>query len=166
MSLDVVILAAGQGTRMKSDLPKVLHPLGGKPLVLYSVEAATTLSQKTPVLVVGHGGDEVRGAVADAARYTVQAEQLGTGHAVAQARSILEGQGEHVIVIYADMPLLRADTLGMLYVAQQENSGPISLLTFETDHPRGFGRIMRKRPGQCTGNRRRSTMHPGTVGDS
>ncbi len=143
MSLDVVILAAGQGTRMKSALPKVLHPLGGKPMVLYSVEAAATVSQKAPVLIVGHGSDEVRSVAGDSVRFAVQEEQLGTGHAVAQARSLLAEQGEHVIVIYADMPLLKVETLNTLYEAQKENSGPISLLTFETDQPRGFGRILR-----------------------
>jgi bifunctional UDP-N-acetylglucosamine pyrophosphorylase/glucosamine-1-phosphate N-acetyltransferase len=143
VSLNVVILAAGQGTRMKSDLPKVLHPLGGKPLVLYSVETAVTVSGKAPVLVVGHGADDVRNVVGDTARFAVQEEQLGTGHAVEQARSMLVEQGEHVIVIYADMPLLKTETLTTLYEAQKENSGPISLLTFETDQPRGFGRILR-----------------------
>ena len=147
MSLDVVILAAGQGTRMKSRLPKVLHPLGGKPFVLYSVEAATQASQHLPVLVVGHGSEQVRKTVGDAARYAVQSEQLGTGHAVMQARSLLEGQGDHVIVCYADMPLLRAETLQRLLATQQANDGPLSMLTVIADDPRGFGRIVRGEDG-------------------
>lgn len=148
MSLDVVILAAGQGTRMKSDLPKVLHPLGGLPMVLYSVAAAESVGDRPPVLVIGHGADGVREAVGQRARYAVQAEQLGTGHAVAQAREQLEGQGQYVIVMYADMPLLSSETLQALYAAQQANrGGPLSMLTHVTDSPRGFGRIVRDAAG-------------------
>lgn len=147
MALDVVILAAGQGTRMKSNLPKVLHPLGGRPLVVYSVEAATALANRPPVLVIGHGGDQVREVVGDAARYIVQAEQLGTGHAVAQTRDTLRGQSDHVIVTYADMPLLRAETLRALVEAQQAHPGSFSLLTLITDTPRGFGRVVRDAQG-------------------
>ncbi len=141
--LDVVILAAGQGTRMKSTLPKVLHLLGGKPLVSYSIDAATALSGKPPVLVVGHGGDQVREQVGSAARFVDQAEQLGTGHAVMQTRSLLAGKSDHVLVTYADMPLLQSKTLQTLYKAQQSHAGPINMLTAVTDSPRGFGRIVR-----------------------
>jgi bifunctional UDP-N-acetylglucosamine pyrophosphorylase/glucosamine-1-phosphate N-acetyltransferase len=77
VTLDVVILAAGQGTRMKSNLPKVLHPLAGRPLVVYSVETAAVLANRPPVLVIGHGADQVREAVGAAARYVGQAEQRG-----------------------------------------------------------------------------------------
>jgi bifunctional UDP-N-acetylglucosamine pyrophosphorylase/glucosamine-1-phosphate N-acetyltransferase len=148
VSPDIVILAAGKGTRMKSDLPKVLHPLVGKPMVLYSVEMAQAVSERPPVLVIGYAADEVRQAVGGAARYVLQAEQLGTGHAVAQAQEMLQGGGDHVIVIYADMPLLRADSLRDLYQAQKANqSGPLTMLTFVTDTPRGFGRIVRAEDG-------------------
>ncbi len=148
MSLDVIILAAGQGTRMKSHLPKVLHPLGRCPMILHSVEAATRLASTPPVLVIGYGGERVREVVGDAARYVVQAEQLGTGHAVAQAEPLLRGKGEHVIVCYADMPLLRAETLQALYDAQREGNVPLSLLTHLDDNPRGFGRIIRDESGR------------------
>ncbi|MBN1428981.1 MAG: bifunctional UDP-N-acetylglucosamine diphosphorylase/glucosamine-1-phosphate N-acetyltransferase GlmU [Anaerolineae bacterium] len=147
MSLDIVILAAGQGTRMKSRLPKVLHPLAGKPLVLYSVQEATSVCQRSPVLVIGHGGDAVKQAVGEAARFVEQPEQLGTGHAVLQARDLLAGQGQYVIVFYADMPLLQASTLHKLYEAQQSNSGPFSMLTVVTENTRGFGRIVRDTQG-------------------
>ncbi|MEJ2151316.1 MAG: NTP transferase domain-containing protein [Chloroflexota bacterium] len=148
MSLDVVILAAGKGTRMKSDLPKVLHPLMGKPLVLYSVEMAQAVSERPPVLVVGHAADDVKQTVGEAARYVLQEEQLGTGHAVAQAQEALQGSGDHVIVIYGDMPLLRADSLRSLYQMQQANqAGPITMLTLIADTPRGFGRIVRAEGG-------------------
>jgi bifunctional UDP-N-acetylglucosamine pyrophosphorylase / glucosamine-1-phosphate N-acetyltransferase len=148
VSLDVVILAAGKGTRMKSDLPKVLHPLMGKPLVLYSVEMAQAVSERPPVLVVGHAADDVKQTVGEAARYVLQEEQLGTGHAVAQAQEALQGSGDHVIVIYGDMPLLRADSLRSLYQMQQANqAGPITMLTLIADTPRGFGRIVRAEGG-------------------
>ncbi len=147
MSLDVVILAAGQGTRMKSRLPKILHPLAGRPLVLYSVEVAAALSHRPPVLVVGHGADDVRAVVGEGARYVVQAEQLGTGHAVLQTRDLLRGQSAHVMVFYADMPLLQASTLQALYEAQRSHDGPFSMLTVLADQPRGFGRIVRDGQG-------------------
>nr|MBN1229548.1 bifunctional UDP-N-acetylglucosamine diphosphorylase/glucosamine-1-phosphate N-acetyltransferase GlmU [Anaerolineae bacterium] len=143
MSLRVIILAAGQGTRMNSNYPKVLHKLGGKPMVLHSVEIARAVSQDTPILVIGHGGGQVREVVEERAEYVLQAEQLGTGHAVAQVRPLLESTCEHIIVIYADMPLLQAETLADLYAAQRPNPGPITLLTLVTDSPRGFGRILR-----------------------
>jgi len=149
-SLDVIILAAGQGTRMKSRLPKVLHPLGGRPMVLHSINTASALTGMPPVLVIGYGGDQVRETVGDAARYIVQAEQLGTGHAVAQAAPLLRGQSEHVIVCYADMPLLRAETLRALYDVQRVSDGPFSMLTHLADDPRGFGRIVRDGGGRVT----------------
>lgn len=147
MSLDVVILAAGQGTRMKSTLPKVLHPLGGQPMVCYSVQTATAVSGRPPVLVISYGGEQVREVVGEAARYAVQAQPLGTGHAVEQARALLEGQGQHVLVFYADMPLLRAETLIRLYEAQRKSDSPLTLLTLVADQPRGFGRIVRDARG-------------------
>lgn len=147
MSVNAVILAAGQGTRMKSNLPKVLHPIGGKPLVMHAVDTAAGACENTPVLVIGHGAGAVREAVGDHARYVVQEQQLGTGHAVMQARDLLSGQGGYVIVTYGDMPLLRPETLETLIAMQRENDGPISMLTHITDTPRGFGRIVRDTVG-------------------
>lgn len=147
MTLDVVILAAGQGTRMKSRLPKVLHPLAGRPLVMHSLGAASTLSSRPPVLVIGHGGDAVREAIGDSARYVVQSDQLGTAHAVLQARDLVRGASRHVVVMYADMPLLRPETLAALVEAQKANAGPFTLLTLATDDARGFGRILRDTAG-------------------
>jgi bifunctional UDP-N-acetylglucosamine pyrophosphorylase/glucosamine-1-phosphate N-acetyltransferase len=141
--LDVVILAAGQGTRMKSRLPKVLHLLGGKPLIQHSIETAMCLSEHQPVLVIGHGGDEVRAALGEGPRYVEQRDQLGTGHAVMQARDLLRGHSQHVIVTYADMPLLKSETLRGLYDIQRTAQTPFSMLTLITDTPRGFGRIVR-----------------------
>src|SRR5512142_2337310 len=92
--LTAVILAAGQGTRMRSALPKVLHPLAGRPMVDYSVATATAVTGKPPVLVIGHGAEQVRAAVGDRARYALQAEQLGTGHAVRQAYDLVAAEGK------------------------------------------------------------------------
>jgi len=147
VKLAVVILAAGQGTRIKSDLPKVLHPLAGRPLVTHAVETARALTDVRPVLVVGRGADAVRETVGDRAVFVEQAEQLGTGHAVLQAREALQGQSGLVLVTCADVPLLTVETLRRLVERQQENPGPITLLTFTNDDPRGFGRVMRDASG-------------------
>lgn len=150
MTLATVVLAAGQGTRMKSDIPKVLHPVGGKPMVLRAVETAARLSDKPPVLVVGHGAEGVQAAVGDRAKFVLQAEQLGTGHAVMQAAEILRGQADIIVVWYADMPLLRPDTLQELIRQQAQNTGPVTLLTVTVSDPRGFGRIVRHASGSVT----------------
>jgi bifunctional UDP-N-acetylglucosamine pyrophosphorylase/glucosamine-1-phosphate N-acetyltransferase len=147
VSLDLVILAAGEGTRMKSTLPKMLHPLGHKPMVMHCVDTALELSEQPPVLVIGHAAQQVRDAVGEKARYVVQEEQLGTGHAVMQASDTLKGKSDHVIVFYGDMPLLRSETLQELRRVQQNNDGPISMLTLISDEPRGFGRIVRNNAG-------------------
>ena len=147
MSLDVVILAAGKGTRMKSKTPKVLHLLAGKPFVLYSVTASNKASGEKPVLVIGHEAEAVKEAVGDQARFVYQEDQLGTGHAVAQTRTLLKNESEHIIVIYGDMPLLRAETLTQLYEFQKSHDGPFSMLTQVTNTPRNFGRIIRNSDG-------------------
>jgi bifunctional UDP-N-acetylglucosamine pyrophosphorylase/glucosamine-1-phosphate N-acetyltransferase len=141
--LAAVVLAAGQGIRMKSDLPKVLHPLAGRPLVTYAVETARALADTAPVLVVGHGAEMVREAVGDSVVFVEQAERRGTGHAVLQAREVLRGQTDLVLVTYADMPLLTVETLRRLVERQRENAGPITILTLIDEDPRGFGRVIR-----------------------
>ena len=143
VALSVVILAAGEGTRMKSDLPKVLHPLGGRPLVLHALETAQKLTHAPPVLIVGHGAEAVQEVAGRGVIIVEQAEQLGTGHAVLQARETLKGRADLVLVSYADMPLLIEETLGCLVDRQRENSGPITMLTLIRDNPRGFGRVVR-----------------------
>jgi bifunctional UDP-N-acetylglucosamine pyrophosphorylase/glucosamine-1-phosphate N-acetyltransferase len=147
MKTTPVILAAGQGTRMKSTLPKMLQPLCGRPMVLLALEAVRAASTETPVVVVGHGADRVREVVGGMARLVVQEQQLGTGHAVLQAESVLRGESELVLVTYGDMPLLRAETLRQLVERQQTNPGPITMLTIVADDPRGFGRILRGQDG-------------------
>lgn len=145
--ITAVLLAAGQGTRMKSDLPKVLHPVCGRPMVLYALDAARAASTEKPVLVVGVGADEVLKTLGEDVEYTLQETPLGTGHAVMQAERLLKGKTDYVIVTYADMPLLRAETLQKLVQTQQSNPGPMSMLTVIYDDPRGFGRVIRQPDG-------------------
>ena len=147
MKTSVIQLAAGQGTRMKSDLPKVLHPVCGSPLIQYALDVAKQISTEEPVVIVGHGADKVRAYIGDAAQCVLQEPRLGTGHAVMQAGPLLRGESDYVVVTMADMPLLRSDTLKMLVDIQQNNSGPITLLTTFADNPRGFGRIVRMPDG-------------------
>jgi bifunctional UDP-N-acetylglucosamine pyrophosphorylase/glucosamine-1-phosphate N-acetyltransferase len=128
---------------MKSSLPKVLHPVAGKPMIVHSLEAARTVSQVKPVLVVGVGAGQVRSTLGDQVNYAVQEEQLGTGHAVLQAQSLLAGKTDLVLVTYADMPLLKTETLRGLIQHHHEIHPTITILTVIKDNPRGFGRVVR-----------------------
>ncbi len=143
MKLAAIILAAGQGTRMKSDLPKVLHPIAGKPMVRYALDAVRALGVDETVLVVGHGAERVRDVIGDEAVFVEQAEQRGTGHAVLQARDALRGKASTVLVTYADMPLLRAESLTRLVDLHVASRAKITLLTVRSDDSMSFGRIVR-----------------------
>ncbi|HSK87987.1 MAG TPA: bifunctional UDP-N-acetylglucosamine diphosphorylase/glucosamine-1-phosphate N-acetyltransferase GlmU [Anaerolineales bacterium] len=147
MKVTAVLLAAGQGTRMKSDLPKVLHPLCGKPMLWHVLEALKSVTTEKPVVVVGHGAQAVQNYIGDSAECVLQEPQLGTGHAALQAEPLLKGKTDTVIVTYADMPLLRGETFRQLVETQRLNPGPFSLLTVIADDPRGFGRIVRNADG-------------------
>ena len=148
MNLAVVILAAGQGTRMKSSRPKVLHRLGGQPLVEYALAAAQSLTDQRPVLVIGHGADAVRAALGERVVYVAQAEQLGTGHAVQQAAPLLKGRSDYVVVTYSDMPLIRVESLHALAETQARHLGPLTMLTVMASHPSDFGRVVRDETGK------------------
>jgi bifunctional UDP-N-acetylglucosamine pyrophosphorylase/glucosamine-1-phosphate N-acetyltransferase len=150
MKITAVLLAAGQGTRMKSSLPKVLHPVAGKPMIWHALQAIQNSTTEKPVVVVGHGAEKVTEYLGDSAQTVLQEPQLGTGHAVMQAETLLRGKTDLVVVCYADMPLLRGETLQKLVETQKQNKGPISLLTVVADDPRGFGRIIRKEDGTVT----------------
>ncbi len=143
--LQVVILAAGQGKRMRSDLPKVLHPLAGRPLLEHVLATARSLDPAAVCVVVGHGGAQVRAAIAagDVA-WVEQSPQLGTGHAVAQALPRL-APGGIVLVLYGDVPLIAAPTLRRLVEAAA--GGRLALLTQDLDDPGGYGRIVRDARG-------------------
>ena len=144
-SLSIVILAAGQGTRMKSKLPKVLHPLAGKPLLAHVLDTARELNPARIVVVYGHGGEAVPQALAAAdVQWVEQAEQLGTGHAVEQAMPAIADDGL-VLVLYGDVPLVKADTLAELARLGSEGFG---LLTVHLADPTGYGRIVRDEHGR------------------
>jgi bifunctional UDP-N-acetylglucosamine pyrophosphorylase/glucosamine-1-phosphate N-acetyltransferase len=143
-----VVLAAGQSTRMKSAVSKVLHPLGGRPLITYSVATATEAAGTPPVLVVGPDSDDVRAAVGDRARCAVQARPMGTADAVRSASSALLGAASDILVTYADMPLLRVETLRALAAAQAANAGPMTLLSLRSPRRPDFGRVVRDAAGR------------------
>ncbi len=145
MPLSIVILAAGQGKRMKSDLPKVLQPLAGVPLLRHVLHTAKALAPDAIHVVYGHGGERVRQALADEPVSSVlQAEQLGTGHAVAQAMPQIPDDHQ-VLVLYGDVPLIREATLRRLVAESTDTS--IGLLTIELADPTGYGRIVRDNAG-------------------
>jgi bifunctional UDP-N-acetylglucosamine pyrophosphorylase/glucosamine-1-phosphate N-acetyltransferase len=146
MKVTAVLLAAGQGTRMKSNFLKVLHPVCGKPMLAYALEVACSASTERPVVVVGNDGETLRSFLGDAARCVLQDPPLGTGHAVRQAEASLRGKTDLVLVTYADMPLLRPETLARLVETQKKNPGPMTMLTVISADPRGFGRVVRS-PG-------------------
>ena len=144
MSLNVVILAAGLGKRMHSRLPKVLHALAGRPLLSHVIDAARALSASRIVVVYGHGGEQVREAFAGAGlEFARQEPQLGTGHAVQQALPAL-GDAATTLVLYGDVPLIRAETLERLVAAAPNG---VAVLTAELDDPTGYGRILRSESG-------------------
>lgn len=148
MKVSSVVLAAGHGTRMKSELPKMLHPLAGKPLVMHALSAAAALAEEPPVVVVGHGEDSVRRAVGEVARFALQEKQLGTANAVQAAEALLGREPGLILVTYADMPLLRSETLRHLVAMQMDNIGPITMLSVVLDDPHGFGRVVRGADGR------------------
>ncbi len=147
MKVNTIIMAAGQGTRMVSNLPKVLHPVNGKPLLNYAIEAAKAAGSDRPVVVIGNGAEEVKKKVGDGARFVLQEKRLGTAHAIMSAEELLKGEGGLVLVIAGDMPMLTAETLKKLVLKQGSNNGPLTMLTVLSDHPRGFGRILRDAQG-------------------
>ena len=141
-AMSVVILAAGKGTRMYSDLPKVLHPLAGKPMVQHVIDAAMKLGAQNVHLVYGHGGELLKKTLTDSAlNWVLQAEQLGTGHAMQQAAPHF-ADDEDVLMLYGDVPLISVDTLQRLLAAKPQ--GGIGLLTVKLADPSGYGRIVRE----------------------
>jgi bifunctional UDP-N-acetylglucosamine pyrophosphorylase/glucosamine-1-phosphate N-acetyltransferase len=147
MTTAIVILAAGKGTRMKSNLPKVLHPLARRPMIHYSLDLAAAISTVPPVVIVGHKADEVRAAVGNRATFVIQQQQLGTGHAVMQAEAALADKAHVVLVYAADMPLITPETLQRLLSTHQARQATITMLSVIADNPRGFGRVVRGQDG-------------------
>ncbi len=148
MDLEIIILAAGQGTRMKSPLPKVLHPVAGVPMLQHVVTTARALQPSAIHVVIGHGADAVRDALSsEQLDWVVQEEQLGTGHAVLQAMPRVD-PGSTVLVLYGDVPLISASTLSAL--VEKVRGGP-ALLTARVADPVGYGRVLRDERGHVTG---------------
>ncbi len=152
MTISVVILAAGEGKRMRSRLPKVLHDIGGQPLLAHAIATARQLSDARIHVVYGHGGDQVIARLngllpPDTARWVKQEQQHGTGHAVAQALPGID-ESSTVLVLYGDAPLISAETLRRLVAASAD--GALALMTVELDNPAGYGRIVRDKAHAVT----------------
>lgn len=143
-----VILAAGQGTRMKSKLYKVLHPVCGKPMVQHVVDHIQTLDVNRIVTVVGHGAEKVQQQLGDKSEYVLQAEQLGTAHAVQQAEAILGNEEGTTLVVCGDTPLIRPETMQALFEHHQATNAKATILTAIAENPTGYGRILRGNNGQ------------------
>ncbi|QYJ90019.1 MULTISPECIES: bifunctional UDP-N-acetylglucosamine diphosphorylase/glucosamine-1-phosphate N-acetyltransferase GlmU [Shewanella] len=142
MALNVVILAAGKGTRMRSDLPKVLHPIAHKSMVQHVIDTAHQLGSETIQLVYGYGADKLKARLGEQTlNWVLQAEQLGTGHAVAQANDNI-GDDDTVLILYGDVPLIQASTLEALLAARDANG--LAILTVNLPDPTGYGRIVRE----------------------
>ena len=142
---DIVILAAGKGTRMRSQLPKVLHKLAGKPLLSHVLDAADAIADANKIVVTGHGAETVRASYSEGSFCMVeQSEQLGTGHAVHCALGQLREQAK-VVILYGDVPLITPATIAKMLAAVDE--GHIALLTIELRDPSGYGRVIRDTEG-------------------
>ena len=150
MSLALIILAAGKGTRMESDLAKVLHPLCDKPLVIWALESAAPLQPERVVVVVGHQAQSVQDRVLEAfphAEFATQDQMLGTGHAVQQCEAALQNFRGDIIVTCGDVPLLRSETLQNLVNRRRDANAAASLLVATVDEPGSYGRVIRNKDG-------------------
>lgn len=143
-----VILAAGQGTRMKSKLYKVLHPVCGKPMVQHVVDQVSMLNINKIVTIIGHGAEQVQAELGDKTLYALQKEQLGTAHAVMQAKEILDGKEGVTVVVCGDTPLIQHETMEALFKHHDETGAKATVLTAWTDNPAGYGRVIRNEKGQ------------------
>ena len=150
-NLTAVILAAGKGTRMKSKLPKVLHKVGGHPMLEHVMDAAEAAGCRDNVVVIGHGAELVRELVGDRARIALQAEQLGTGHAVLQAADTLKDFTGTVMILCGDTPLLEADELEKFYAEHVKSGAAATVMSALMDDPFGYGRILRDANGDVAG---------------
>ena len=152
-NVEVIILAAGLGTRMKSTTIKILHRAAGRPIVDYVLDLAAGISRTTPVMVIGHQREAVQQAIGDRARYAVQDRQLGTGHAVLQAAQTLEKggvTGKKILILSGDVPLMRPGTLQHLLDEHTRSKNALTLLTMKLEDPAMYGRIVRDGAGLVT----------------
>ncbi|PJN89210.1 bifunctional UDP-N-acetylglucosamine diphosphorylase/glucosamine-1-phosphate N-acetyltransferase GlmU [Bacillus sp. mrc49] len=142
-----IILAAGQGTRMKSKLYKVLHPVCGKPMVQHVIDHVNQLQIEDIVTVIGHGAEKVQEQLGDSCKYALQDQQLGTAHAVMQAESVLSGKSGTTLVICGDTPLIKAETMEELIALHERSQAKATILTAYADNPTGYGRVLRGEGG-------------------
>lgn len=142
-----IILAAGQGTRMKSKLYKVLHPVCGKPMVEHVIDQVRSLDIKDAVTIVGHGAENVKSRLGGKCEYALQEEQLGTAHAVLQSKHILGGKEGLTLVVCGDTPLVTAQTIEALFLHHEKSKAKATVLTASTANPAGYGRIVRSEEG-------------------
>ncbi|MBO1088200.1 bifunctional UDP-N-acetylglucosamine diphosphorylase/glucosamine-1-phosphate N-acetyltransferase GlmU [Enterococcus hirae] len=142
-----IILAAGKGTRMKSRLYKVLHPVSGQPMVEHIINRVSETNPDQIITIVGHGAEQVKAQLGERSEYALQAEQLGTGHAVLQAASFLQGKEGTTLVISGDTPLLTTETLNNLFEYHQGKNASATILTAQAEDPTGYGRIIRDHIG-------------------
>ena len=147
-----IVLAAGQGTRMKSNLYKVLHPVCGKPMVAHVIDNIIKLEAKRIVTIVGHGAEQVEQTLGGKSEYVLQEEQLGTAHAVGQAERALGNLEGTTIVVCGDTPLIRSETMDALIAHHNESGAKATILTAHADDPTGYGRIVRGEVGQVLRN--------------
>ena len=147
--LRIVVLAAGKGTRMSSDLPKVLHKLKGSPLIDYVLNESELLKPVETILVVGFKKDQVISHTNTRSniKYVTQNKQLGTGHAVLQSEELLKNKGGHILILYGDVPNIKALTLQPIIDDHIINNRDLTLITAEIDNPTGYGRIIRDKNG-------------------
>ena len=150
-NLTAVILAAGKGTRMKSKLPKVLHKVGGHPMLEHVMDAAEAAGCRDNVVVIGHGAELVRELVGSRARIALQAEQLGTGHAVLQAADTLKDFTGTVMILCGDTPLLEAEELQKFYAEHVKSGAAATVMSAMMEDPFGYGRILRDANGDVAG---------------
>lgn len=143
-----VILAAGKGTRMKSQLPKVLHPISGISMVEHVIRAVKDSQVEDVVTIIGNGADLVKDRLGDLTRFALQEEQLGTGHAVLQAEDLIGNEEGHTLVICGDTPLLQGETLTALFDHHEESGAKATILTAQAEDPTGYGRVLRDTSGQ------------------
>ncbi|USK75140.1 bifunctional UDP-N-acetylglucosamine diphosphorylase/glucosamine-1-phosphate N-acetyltransferase GlmU [Peribacillus frigoritolerans] len=142
-----IILAAGQGTRMKSKLYKVLHPVCGKPMVQHVIDQVNQLQIEDIVTVIGHGAEKVQDQLGDSCKYALQEQQLGTAHAVMQAESVLSAKSGTTLVICGDTPLIKAETMKELIALHEQSQAKATILTAYADNPAGYGRVLRGEGG-------------------
>jgi bifunctional UDP-N-acetylglucosamine pyrophosphorylase/glucosamine-1-phosphate N-acetyltransferase len=150
LHIHAIVLAAGQGTRMKSKLHKVLHEVAGKPMIKHIVDTLHKAQVNRTVVVVGHGASMVKEALGEQVEYAIQEQQLGTGHAVLQAAQLLENLDGYTLILYGDVPLLTEETIHNLVKIQSELQAAGTLLTAQMDNPTGYGRIVRNEQGAVT----------------